>query len=177
VATRRTNTLPAILCQRAQTQIQTRSKSPGAKLRTMQGFCEPRKMGAHHADSTAKDTGHVRATVFQARVASSKQVSQLATVHLLGPFSHHWWELHFSDGWGWKEELPARRTHYSSQSQTKKNSSLLWTVQQKNRAKRGFFFGTVSRSIQWCTLNLRLAQNSDQEGWLITMNGISQLLK
>ena len=56
----------------------------------MQGFCEARKMGAHLADSTAKDTGHVRATVFQARVASSKHVSQLATVHLLGQFSHHW---------------------------------------------------------------------------------------
>ena len=39
-------------------------------------------MGAHLAESTAKDTGHVRATVFQDRVASSKHVSQLATVHL-----------------------------------------------------------------------------------------------
>jgi len=29
-------------------------------------------MGAHLADSTAKDTEHVRATVFRARVASSK---------------------------------------------------------------------------------------------------------
>jgi len=56
----------------------------------MQGFCEARKMGAHLAESTAKDTGHVRATVFQARVASSKHVSQVATVHLLGLFSHHW---------------------------------------------------------------------------------------
>jgi len=56
----------------------------------MQGFSEPRKMGAHLADSTAKDTGHVRATVFQARVASSKYVSQVSTVHLLGPFPHHW---------------------------------------------------------------------------------------
>jgi len=52
----------------------------------MQGFCEPRKMGAHLADSTAKDTGHVRTTVFQARVASSQHLSQLASVHLLGPF-------------------------------------------------------------------------------------------
>jgi len=43
-------------------------------------------MGAHLADSTAKDTGHVRTTVFQARVVSSKHVSQHATVHLLGPF-------------------------------------------------------------------------------------------
>jgi len=43
-------------------------------------------MGAHLADSIAKDTGHVRATVFQARVASSKHVSQLATVCLLMPF-------------------------------------------------------------------------------------------
>jgi len=40
----------------------------------IQGFCEPRKMGARLADSTAKDTGHVRATVFQARVATSKHV-------------------------------------------------------------------------------------------------------
>jgi len=56
----------------------------------MQGFCEAQKMGAHLADSTAKDTEHVRATVFQARVASLKYVSQFATVHLLGPFSHHW---------------------------------------------------------------------------------------
>ena len=55
----------------------------------MQGLCEARKMGAHLADSTAKDIGHVRATVFQARVASSKHASQLATVHLLGPFSHY----------------------------------------------------------------------------------------
>jgi len=45
-----------------------------------------RKMGAHLADSTAKDTGHVHATVFHARVASSKHVSQLATVYMLGPF-------------------------------------------------------------------------------------------
>ena len=65
-------------------------------------------MGAHLADSTAKDTGHVRATVFQTRVTSSKHVSQLATVHLLGLFSYHWWDSHFSDGQGWKEELPAR---------------------------------------------------------------------
>jgi len=43
-------------------------------------------MGAHLAGSTAKDTGHVRATVFRARVASSKHVSQLATVRLLRPF-------------------------------------------------------------------------------------------
>jgi len=47
---------------------------------------EPQTMGAHLAASTAKDTGHVRATVFQARAASSKHVSQLATVRLLTPF-------------------------------------------------------------------------------------------
>jgi len=42
-----------------------------------------RTMGAHLAGSTAKDTGHVRATVFRARVTSSKQ---LATVRLLRLF-------------------------------------------------------------------------------------------
>jgi len=43
-------------------------------------------MGAHLADSTAKETGYVRTTIFQARVASSKHVSQLATVRFLMPF-------------------------------------------------------------------------------------------
>jgi len=52
--------------------------------RTDAGFRETRTMGAHLADSTAKDTGHVHATVFQARVA---YVSQLATVCSLGLFS------------------------------------------------------------------------------------------
>jgi len=43
-------------------------------------------MGAHLADRSANDTGHVRATVFRARVASSKHVSQLATVRSLRLF-------------------------------------------------------------------------------------------
>ena len=34
-------------------------------------------------------------------------------------------------------------------------------MQEKNRARRGFRFWTVSRSIQQCTQNLRLAKNSD----------------
>jgi len=50
-------------------------------------FCDPQTTGAHLAESTAKDTGHVRATVFQARVASSNHFSPLATVHSFGLFS------------------------------------------------------------------------------------------
>ena len=50
-------------------------------------FCDPQTTGAHLAESTAKDSGHVRSTVFQGRVTSSKHVSPLATVRLLEPFS------------------------------------------------------------------------------------------
>jgi len=50
-------------------------------------FCELRRMGEHLAEGAAKDTGYVHATVFPARVASSKHVSPLATGRSLGPFS------------------------------------------------------------------------------------------
>jgi len=53
-------------------------------------FCELRRTGAHLAEGTAKDTGHVRATVFQARVASSKHVSPLATSAIVRAVFHHW---------------------------------------------------------------------------------------
>ena len=49
-------------------------------------FCEPWRTGAHLAESTTKDTGHVRTTVFQARIAK-RRLSPLATVRSLGLFS------------------------------------------------------------------------------------------
>ena len=45
------------------------------------------RTGAHLAAFAAKDTEYVRATVFPARVASSKNISPLATVRSLGSFS------------------------------------------------------------------------------------------
>ena len=51
------------------------------------------------AGGTAKEIEHVRATVFETHVVSSKHVSPLATVRWA--VCHHWSGSHFSDGRGW----------------------------------------------------------------------------
>ena len=62
-------------------------KTKKERERKKDEFREPRRTGAHLAEGAAKDTGYVRATVFPARIASSKHISPLASVRSFGLFS------------------------------------------------------------------------------------------
>jgi len=75
----------AVVCHLFLLSILPSRPNPSPDTVHSRNLCD--EQGTHLAEGDAKDTEYVRATVFPARVASSKHVSPLATVRSLGLFS------------------------------------------------------------------------------------------